>query len=73
MQQDDAAREWLRYQEAELYSGLSHTTLWRSVRSNSIKAAKVGRAVRISRQSLEEFMERHATQPQLPGFNDADH
>jgi hypothetical protein len=37
--------------------------------SGEIKAARVGRAVRISRRSLEEFMETHATQPRLPGFD----
>jgi excisionase family DNA binding protein len=51
---------WLSYSDAEQYCGLSRVTLWRLVGSGEIKAARVGRAVRISRQSLEEYMERAA-------------
>ena len=53
-------REWLSYPDAEQYCGLSRVTLWRLVGSGEIKAARVGRAVRINRQSLQEFMERAA-------------
>jgi excisionase family DNA binding protein len=49
--------EWVSYPEAERYSGLSHTTLWRYVRSGELKAARVGRSVRIHLPSLKEFME----------------
>ena len=63
---------WLTYAEAQTVSGLGRTKLWQLVSSGEIKAARVGRAVRISRRSLEEFMERQATQPQLPGFDDTD-
>jgi excisionase family DNA binding protein len=38
---------WINYPEAERYSGLSHTTLWRYVSSGELKAARVGRSVRI--------------------------
>ena len=51
-------REWLNYAQAERLAGLSRTTLWRLVGSGEIKAARVGRAVRINRKSLEEYMER---------------
>ena len=51
-------RKWFSYPEAERYSALSRTTLWRLVGSGEVKAARVGRAVRISRRSLEEYMER---------------
>jgi excisionase family DNA binding protein len=50
-------QEWISYPEAERYSGLSHTTLWRYVGSGEIKAARVGRSVRIHFPSLREFME----------------
>jgi excisionase family DNA binding protein len=50
-------QEWLSYPEAERYSGLSHTTLWRYVTSGELKAARVGRSVRIHLPTLREFME----------------
>jgi excisionase family DNA binding protein len=51
-------QEWISYLEAERYSGLSHTTLWRYIRSGELKAARIGRSVRIHLPSLREFMER---------------
>jgi excisionase family DNA binding protein len=51
------AAEWISYPEAERFSGLSHTTLWRYVTSGQLKAARVGRSVRIHLPSLREFME----------------
>jgi excisionase family DNA binding protein len=53
-------QEWVSYPEAERYSGLSHTTLWRYVTTGKLKAARVGRSVRIHLPSLREFMERSA-------------
>jgi excisionase family DNA binding protein len=50
-------QEWVSYPEAERYSGLSHTTIWRYVSSGRLKAARVGRSVRIHLPSLREFME----------------
>ena len=50
-------QEWVSYPEAERYSGLSHTTLWRYVTSGELKAARVGRSVRIHLPSLRDFME----------------
>jgi len=55
-------QEWVSYPEAERYSGLSHTTLWRYVTSNQLKAARVGRSVRIHLPSLKEFMEERAAE-----------
>src|SRR5215212_4887650 len=49
--------EWISYPEAERYSGLSHTTLWRYVNTGELSAARVGRSVRIHLPSLKEFME----------------
>jgi excisionase family DNA binding protein len=53
-------QEWVSYAEAERYSGLSHTTLWRYVSRGDLRVAKVGRSVRIHLPSLREFME-HAS------------
>jgi len=50
-------QEWVDYPTAERFSGLSHTTLWRYVSSGELKAARVGRSVRIHLPSLKEFME----------------
>jgi excisionase family DNA binding protein len=61
---------WLTYPEAQRLTGLGRTTLSTIVNSGKVKAARVGRAVRINRESLERFMETHAIQPKLPGFND---
>jgi excisionase family DNA binding protein len=51
-------QEWVSYPEAERYSGLSHTTLWRYVTNGELKAARIGLSVRIHLPSLREFMER---------------
>jgi excisionase family DNA binding protein len=53
-------QEWISYPEAERYSGLSHTTLWRYVGDGELKAARVGRSVRIHLPSLRAFMEAKA-------------
>jgi len=50
-------REWITYPEAGSYSGLSRTTLWRHVGSGELKAARVGRSVRIHLPTLRSFME----------------
>lgn len=57
MQQTEGMQEWINYPEAERYSGLSHTTLWRYVGSGEIQAARIGRSVRINLPSLKIFME----------------
>jgi excisionase family DNA binding protein len=48
---------WFNYKQAEAYSNLSRTTLWQLINARKIKAARVGRAVRIERDSLQAFME----------------
>jgi excisionase family DNA binding protein len=53
-------REWLTYAEAQAVSGLGRTTLWKLLSSGEIKAARVGRAVRINRRSLDGYLERAA-------------
>jgi excisionase family DNA binding protein len=57
MLEERVGAEWIDYPTAERYSGLSHTTLWRYVTTGRLKAARVGRSVRIHLPSLREFME----------------
>jgi excisionase family DNA binding protein len=53
---------WLNYKQAETYSNLSRTTLWQLINARKIKAARIGRAVRIERDSLQAFMEQSANE-----------
>jgi hypothetical protein len=53
-------QEWVTYPSAEKFSGLSHTTLWPHVSSGEIRAAHVGRSVRINLPSLRQFMDKKA-------------
>ena len=57
VEQADVKALWLTYPEAQKLAGLGRTTLWTLVSSGEIKAARVGRAVRINRRSLEDYME----------------
>jgi excisionase family DNA binding protein len=50
--------QWLRPPEAERYSGLGRSTLARLIGTGEIKAAKVGKSVRINRISIDQYMER---------------
>jgi excisionase family DNA binding protein len=54
--QAEVTREWVTYKQAEELSGLSRTTLWKLLGAGEIKAARVGRAVRINRQSLDSYL-----------------
>jgi len=56
-EQADVKALWLTYPEAQKLVGLGRTKLWMLVSSGEIRAARVGRAVRINRRSLEEYME----------------
>ena len=51
------APAWLNYKQAEAYANLSRTTLWQLINARKIRVARVGRAVRIERASLQRFME----------------
>jgi excisionase family DNA binding protein len=62
MQPTELMKEWVSYPDAEKYCGLSHTTLWRYVTSGEIKAARVGRSVRIHLPTLRRFMEERAAE-----------
>jgi excisionase family DNA binding protein len=56
--QAEITREWVTYKQAEELSGLSRTTLWKLLSAGELQAARVGRAVRIKRRSLDEYLER---------------
>jgi excisionase family DNA binding protein len=49
-------RAYLRYSEAEAYTGLHRVTLWRAVRDGHLKASGYGRAVRFHVRDLDAFM-----------------
>jgi excisionase family DNA binding protein len=65
--QAEITREWITYKQAEELSGLSRTTLWKLLSAGEIKAARIGRAVRINRRSLDEYLERAAEDSWLEG------
>ena len=50
---------WLRPKEAQKYASLGRTKLWELVSAGEVEATKVGRAVRIRRCSLDEYMRRN--------------
>ena len=58
--QAEITREWITYKQAAELSELSRTTLWKLLSAGEIKAARIGRAVRINRRSLDEYLERAA-------------
>jgi excisionase family DNA binding protein len=62
---------WFTYKQAQKYANIGRTKMTELVSTGEVKAARVGRAVRINRQSLEDYMERQATQLKFPGFDDA--
>lgn len=53
--------EWLRYVAAQEYTGLGRTTLTELVRDGEIRAARLGKAVLINRESLDEYMEKQSS------------
>ena len=58
---------WITYEEAQRLTSLGRTTLWRICSSGEVKTARIGRAVRINRQSLEDYME-HTAAKTLVGY-----
>ena len=71
MLEEPVQQEWVSYPEAGRYSGLSHTTLWRYVSSGELKAARVGRSVRIHLPALQKFMERASEDAGVTGGEEA--
>jgi excisionase family DNA binding protein len=56
MQAEAIRAEWITYRQAEEVTGLSRTTLRKLVDEGKIRIRRVGRAVRINRQSLDAYM-----------------
>jgi excisionase family DNA binding protein len=54
--QTEITRLYVTYREAEQLVGLSRTTFWKLIGAGEIECRRVGRAVRINRESLEGFM-----------------
>jgi len=54
---DGDERLWLSYQETTEIYGLSRGTVWKLISAGEIRAAKVGRVVRISRSSIEQYLD----------------
>lgn len=52
----EATAAWLDYRGAAAYSGLGRTTLTKLVTSGAVRAAKIGKAVRINRASLDSYL-----------------
>jgi excisionase family DNA binding protein len=50
---------WISYSNAQKYAGLGRTKLWQLVSNGEVEAAKIGRAVRINRRSLGDYMKRN--------------
>ena len=61
--QAEIIREWITYREAEQLVGLSRTTLWKLLGAGEIEYRRVGRAVRINRESLTAYMRRSVNSP----------
>lgn len=51
---------WGSYADIEDIYGLSRTTTWRLLKAGEIRAARVGRSVRIDCRSIEDYLERRA-------------
>ena len=62
VEQADVEPLWLTYSQAQKLSGLGRTTLWMLINdpNSGVKAARVGRSVRLSRRALENYMEKQA-------------
>ena len=49
-------RAWVSYREAMEITGLSRTTLWSICSAGEVRAAKIGKTVRINWRSLDEYL-----------------
>jgi excisionase family DNA binding protein len=58
METTDVRPEFLSYEQGRQLTGLSRQAIWRAIRSGEIEAFRVGRKVKISRTSLEEYIRR---------------
>lgn len=47
---------WFTYSEAEGYTGLERTSMWKAVRRGTLRAGGVGRAIRFEKRELDRWM-----------------
>lgn len=52
-------KSWLSPSDVHLYAGIGKTKLWELLTKSELEGAKVGRSVRVSRRSIDEYMERN--------------
>jgi len=52
---------WLTYEEAEEYTGVERTTIWRAVRAGKLRVGRAGRAVRFHRDDLDTWLRSEAS------------
>lgn len=57
--ESETRRDWLTYRQAQDLTSISRTRLWTLISSGEVQAARVGRAVRINRRSLEDYLLRN--------------
>jgi hypothetical protein len=64
LMQTEIQPQWITTAEAQRLTSLGRTTLWRicSAEDSGVEVAKVGRAIRINRASLESYMKRAAVE-----------
>jgi len=60
VQQVELEPLWVTYDEARRLFGLSRTTLWRLLRQDRIRGARVGRSVRLEAQSIQDYLQKQA-------------
>lgn len=53
-------RQWLSPAEVRDYAGIGRTKLWELLSSSAVEGARVGRSVKVSRRSLDEYLKRNA-------------
>lgn len=53
-------KSWLSPAEVREYAGIGRTKLWELLSEGSLDGAKVGRSVKVSRRSIDEFMKRNS-------------
>jgi excisionase family DNA binding protein len=53
-------KQWMSPAEVRDYAGIGRTKLWELLSSGALEGAKVGRAVKVNRSSLDEYMRRHS-------------
>jgi excisionase family DNA binding protein len=66
---ENIRQDLIGYPEAERFSGFSRRTLRRLIGNGQLRAAKIGRAMRIDKHSLEKYMHDHDYAEQLRLFD----